>query len=566
METIPLTDTYPITDFFRGMYDVETNHESIYSDIYSIKFSGSECVSIKNTKHNLYIDHLEKCGPFSTSDILDDIVLFAKANKKHEIMLKDDSELKLEVNEKVFKVSLAFLNILSTGISLYNSRGFVSEKFSEEKIKNKKFIELKFIEAVSTTSFSKKGDKYYKTLEKILNKKEENIQSMTVQEVFTEVAEYLQNKLPDKIIVQDINSLILNFRKMLVYDFNLRMDLRPVSFLKNIERLVVYVTPNTTDRATIELKNFILSQSNQKITLNKGININVPIVETNLSPVVHKKKLSSRGSVPSSASVVNDNYLIQLHSDFCSNDDSEIQMNTVYTIPSEPDYIIICALTTDNGIEVPAFIITFTLYSDMSEKSDDLSLWIQALCSDQTKHFIGGSTMLRLVLYLSKIFNETAGSFQIVNSYLGALSSAEPTYLKLGYEPTTDFKSKDATALKINISKRQNVNANRVAVKKSKSSSDFANADINNLEQVNKLIDDFESGKITWVIDRIGDKRPPHSTSMAQKSIKVKGRKPNNEERRLKVSFPLPSNRIGRTKKSVKKSTGHTKRKLSTKK
>ena len=46
----------------------------------------------------------------------------------------------------------------------------------------------------------------------------------------------------------------------------------PFSKFKNIEGLIVYVSPDTTDPKIIELKNFILSQTEKEITLNNGIN------------------------------------------------------------------------------------------------------------------------------------------------------------------------------------------------------------------------------------------------------------------------------------------------------
>ena len=60
----------------------------------------------------------------------------------------------------------------------------------------------------------------------------------------------------------------------------------PKSLFKNIEGLIVCVSPDTTDPKIIELKNFILSQTEKEITLNNGININVPIVETTFYPMV----------------------------------------------------------------------------------------------------------------------------------------------------------------------------------------------------------------------------------------------------------------------------------------
>ena len=67
----------------------------------------------------------------------------------------------------------------------------------------------------------------------------------------------------------------------------------PNSKFKNIEGLIVYVSPDTTDERIIELKNFILSQTGKELKLNNGIKINVPIVETTFPPMVNSP---NRGS------------------------------------------------------------------------------------------------------------------------------------------------------------------------------------------------------------------------------------------------------------------------------
>ena len=304
----------------------------------------------------------------------------------------------------------------------------------------------------------------------------------------------------------------------------------PAPQLKNIERLVVYQSPGTNDRRIIEFKDFILQQSREEITLNNGLKIQVPINETSISPVVNRGDWDSRVSAPSSASVVNSNYVIKFDSDFCFNDKSE--MNTGYAIKNKANFIVIIALTRDNGVEVPAFLITFTIKPDISGQSENFSLWVEALCSDQTKQFIGGSTLLRLVLALCKMFNGT-GSFTFVNSYLEALRGVEPTYIKHGYESTTDFKpDKYTTALKRKISQTQSVDeiSERKARKVEKTTaSDFANADLGNVEQENKLADDWDSQEITWVIDKIGTRTGDVSKIS---SVGSKGGKSRKSKRR----------------------------------
>lgn len=294
--------------------------------------------------------------------------------------------------------------------------------------------------------------------------------------------------------------------------------------IKDIDRLVVYVTPNTTFKGIIEFKDFILSESDQEITLNNGKKINVPIVETKIPPVIFEDDEDSVVSAPSTASVDNDNYRIRLNSRFCFNSEASTgsRMSARYAIKAEPDFIEIIALTTDNGEEVPAFLITITLWSDLSNQTENYSLWVEALCSDQENKFIGASTLLRLVLALCKKFNRTATPFKIVNSYLEALPEVEKNYLKQGYAETTDFTTPIYTknkAMKRDISPQSPV-AESMASK-------FVNAEMGNEEEEEKLLDGLDSGKITWVIDRIGDRT-------VYKSVKSKKSRRKTGKRKLK--------------------------------
>jgi hypothetical protein len=130
------------------------------------------------------------------------------------------------------------------------------------------------------------------------------------------------------------------------------------------------------------------------------------------------------------------------------------------------------------------------------------------------------------------MFNIT-GKFTFVNSYLEALRGVEPTYVKHGYESTTDFKpDRYTTALKRKISQTQSLDATseRKAIKVEKSmSSDFVNADLDNVEQENKLVDDLDSQEITWVIDTIGT-RTGDASKMS--SVSSKGGKSKKRKRR----------------------------------
>jgi hypothetical protein len=273
----------------------------------------------------------------------------------------------------------------------------------------------------------------------------------------------------------------------------------PNSLFKNIEGLVVYVSPDTTDPKIIELKNFILSQSEKELTLNNGININVPIVETTFPPIVNPR---NRGSTNLQITSIGE-YEIDLDYLFCNNPISE--MGTEYAIKEKPNYITLFALSKHGNKDVVAFLITFSIKTDISGKSENFSLWVEALCSDQVNEFKGGSNLLRLVLAMCKKFNRK-GSFKIENSYLEALAGVEATYRKLGFNETYEIKHdySNDTIFKKSISQTKS-NESPVTDEKS-TSSNFANAELGNKKQEEELLQGLDTGEITWVIDRIGDR------------------------------------------------------------
>ena len=300
----------------------------------------------------------------------------------------------------------------------------------------------------------------------------------------------------------------------------------PFSKFKNIEGLIVYVSPDTTDPKIIELKNFILSQTEKEITLNNGININVPIVETTFHPMVNPR---NRGSTNLQITSKGE-YEIDLAHNFCNNSISK--MGTAYAIKEDPNYITLFALTKDYIEDVVAFLVTFSIKTDISGKSENFSLWVDALCSDQVNEFKGASALLRLVLALCKKFNRK-GSFKIENSYLEALAGVEQTYRKLGLNQTNEIKPEysDGTIFKKSISQTKS-NESPVTDEKS-TSSNFANAELGNKKQEEKLLDDLESGEITWVIDRTGDRTG--DSAKGRKSRKSKRRKTMKKRKSRKL-------------------------------
>lgn len=307
----------------------------------------------------------------------------------------------------------------------------------------------------------------------------------------------------------------------------------PNSLFKNIEGLIIYVSPDTTDERIIELKNFILLQTEKEITLNNGIKINVPIVETTFTPMVNPRNRGSNNLQKTSKG----EYEIDLDYNFCNNPISK--MGTDYAIKEKPNYITLFALTKDGNKDVVAFLITISIKTDISGKTKDYSLWVDALCSDQVNEFKGGSNLLRLVLALCKKFNKKSSrNFTFANSYLEALAGVEPTYQKLGFDKTYEIKPdlSDGTIFKKSISQSKS-NESPVTDEKS-AASNFANAELGNKKQEEELVNDLESGKITWVIDSTGDaakglksrRRKMRKTIRKRnpkKSRRIKGKKTN---------------------------------------
>lgn len=296
-----------------------------------------------------------------------------------------------------------------------------------------------------------------------------------------------------------------------------------------INGLVVYVSPNTTDPKIIEFKDFILSKYEQDIVLNNGIKINVPIEETPVHPVVNPENPKKSGiSEPTSIELNEDeNFIIKLHCNFCNNPISE--MNTKYAIKKKPNYITLFALTKEGDKDVIAFLITITIIPDISKTTSDFTIFIEALCSDQTKKFKGGSALLRLVLALCKKFNRR-GSFQIKNSYLEALPGVEQTYYKIGYNETYDISPVNSnTALKKTISQTQS-SESPVTDEKSLSSN-FVNAELGNKKQEEKLLDSLDSGEITWVIDRSGDTAKGVKSRRRKRRKTIRKRKPRKSRK-----------------------------------
>jgi len=296
----------------------------------------------------------------------------------------------------------------------------------------------------------------------------------------------------------------------------------PNSKFKNIEGLIVYVSPDTTDERINEFAKFILLQTGKELTLNNGIKINVPIVETTFPPMVN---LPNRGSNNLQKTSTGE-YEIDLDHGFCNNPISK--MGTSYAIKEEPNYITLFALTKDGDKDVVAFLTTISIKTDISGETEDYSLWVDALCSDQVNEFKGGSTLLRLVFTLCKKFNRNLSkTFRFVNFYLEALYGVEQTYLKLGFNESHDINPvySDGSIFKKPVSEtKSNESSVSSPVADEKSmESNFVNAELGNEEQEKKLLDGLDSGMITWVT---GNK-----SLKTRRKRKMKKKKPRKSRR-----------------------------------
>jgi hypothetical protein len=112
------------------------------------------------------------------------------------------------------------------------------------------------------------------------------------------------------------------------------------------------------------------------------------------------------------------------------------------------------------------------------------------------------------------------------------LAGVEQTYRKLGLNETNEIKPEyfDGTIFKKSISQTKS-NESPVTDEKL-AASNFANAELGNKKQEEKLVNSLESGEITWVIDRTGDRTG--DAAKGRKSRKSKRRKTMKKRRSKK--------------------------------
>ena len=133
----------PIFMFFPiEKYDIQLQkfkQEIIIQSVSNTEMS-EWCSTFFIKEKTLYIDHLNKCNEKSGKENLDNIINYGKYLKSHNIIDKIELEDESRIQIRKYSFSLSLLSILSSGISWYNSFGFISENFEDEKRYNARFL------------------------------------------------------------------------------------------------------------------------------------------------------------------------------------------------------------------------------------------------------------------------------------------------------------------------------------------------------------------------------------------------------------------------------------------
>ena len=133
----------PIFTFFPiEKYDIQLQkfkQEIIIQSVSNTEMS-EWCSTFFIKEKTLYIDHLNKCNEKSGKENLDNIINYGKYLKSHNIIDKIELEDNSRIQIMKYSFSLSLLSILSSGISWYNSFGFISENFEDEKRYNARFL------------------------------------------------------------------------------------------------------------------------------------------------------------------------------------------------------------------------------------------------------------------------------------------------------------------------------------------------------------------------------------------------------------------------------------------
>jgi hypothetical protein len=181
--------------------------------------NNNNCITfnIFSDKNQLYIDMLDKCDALSGTQTLEKIEEFAKRIGINEIRILDATEL-IFCNKKV-EFDLRILYILTTGETLYNSKGYYIEKQTEINAHNKQIIKMNIIYFLNNV---KQNNKYNKIINTYIDKIYTlNINNITVKQYFIFLKICILEYTLDETIIDckkltEISMLIKAIKKSLI--------------------------------------------------------------------------------------------------------------------------------------------------------------------------------------------------------------------------------------------------------------------------------------------------------------------------------------------------------------
>ncbi len=138
-----LTKYFPIQEFTIVFEELKKN--IMFISIYPGNDVDYPCLYLMIQPEKIHIENLSKCGDYTGTNMMFRVIEYAKEVKIPKLDLLDKS--KIHLCDKA--INLAYLNILTTGQSWYNSKGFISEKYNEEKANNLLVINKPFNELVN---------------------------------------------------------------------------------------------------------------------------------------------------------------------------------------------------------------------------------------------------------------------------------------------------------------------------------------------------------------------------------------------------------------------------------
>jgi hypothetical protein len=110
-----------------------------------------------NNTNELFVNKIEKCN-LSGTQFLNNLDELANILQLEEIILEDKSNIIIKCKKLKYKINLALLNILSTGISWYNSKGYISANYVNEIEHNSNIINLSMEELLKIINYKPYND------------------------------------------------------------------------------------------------------------------------------------------------------------------------------------------------------------------------------------------------------------------------------------------------------------------------------------------------------------------------------------------------------------------------